>query len=201
MTRVLRGFRRRRPAARDAQRRAMSPRPATLILNFFIVLHLVAIGLWSLPPWPLRDALVEPFKPYMLCSGLWQGWDMFSPKPLSINFHLDAEIAFADGSQKTWTFPRMERLGFAVRYQKERYRKWIELVRQDAFAFVWPDTARYIARLHADPANPPETVVLTRHWAEIPPPTRASFQPILPQFDHDNAYTFFTYQVSPEDFR
>ena len=176
-----------------------------MALHFFILIHLTAIGFWSLPPFLLRNKINNFFQPYMIFSGLWQGWDMFSPNPQRINFHLNAEITYQDGTKKDWLFPEMQSLGYFRRYQKERYRKWRERVRQDDYSKIWPDTARWIARQNYDPKNippnPPKTIVLSRHWSDIPPPTQALYQPLPKAYEHTNHYNFFTYQVLPEDLR
>jgi len=174
------------------------------LVNAFILFHVVAIAAWSIPgaaqPAPVR-ALNRLLAPYMLRSGLWQGWDMFSPEPLSINVDLDAEVTFADGSQATWVFPRMERLGYLERYRKERYRKWRERVRLDAFALVWPDTARYVARLYDGPEHPVDRVALTRRWVEVTPPIGSRLVPRLDRVTPVHQYRFFVLSISPEDRR
>jgi len=64
----------------------------------------------------------------------------------------------------------MEQLSFSERYVKERYRKFVENLEQDRNVALWPDAARRIARLnHKDISNPPEFVILIRHWSDIVP--------------------------------
>lgn len=133
--------------------------------------------------------------------GLWQGWDMFAPDPLSINTHLDAVVTYKDGSTAKWEAPRMELLSYTQRYQKERYRKWRERVRRDSFAYFHADTSRFIARqMHSDRANPPVKVELLRHWAMIPPPIEGrDYQPLPKSFDLTHSYAFSQYAVRAED--
>ena len=131
---------------------------------------------------------------------MWQGWNMFAPNPKNTNFELDAEITFEAGSKTTWAFPKMQQFGLVQRYQKERYRKWMERVRQGKFNRAWPDTARYIARLHANPTNPPRQVSLRCYWSEIPPPTpEGATQPIPQRVSPTHRYTFFLYNIVPGD--
>ena len=172
---------------------------ARKILSLFILFYLAAIFVWTLPSGPLRNHLVRYVEPTLLATGLWQNWEMFSPSPQIINFHLDADVIFKDGHHKVWTFPRMEEMGILRRYQKERYRKWRERIRQDNYASVWPDTGRFIARLNYDPSNPPVQVLLWRHWADIPPPKEASYQPIPSHYVHGNHFNFFTYNIVSGD--
>ena len=176
------------------------------LINLFIVAYLIAITAWASPTvkdqrllarmaMQLRSWFVQPIEPFMMFSGLWQGWDMFSPNPLSTNFDVEAEITFEDGSKKTWTFLEMQKLGFFERYQKERYRKWRERIRADDNAYAWPDTAKWIARKFNNPKNPPKEISLTRYWTPIPKPAESDWQPMRAKRKHENEYTFFNYDV------
>ena len=143
-----------------------------LIVDAFIAIHVLAIVAWSLPEqrvpavWRVRRAIA----PYMNRSGLWQDWQMFAPHPLTSNYDVLAELTYHDGTSATWIFPRMETLGYAERYQKERYRKWRERVRDERFRIIWPDTARYVAHLQPR-AGEAVIVTLTSFWSDIPAPT------------------------------
>jgi hypothetical protein len=169
------------------------------IISAFIAVHLVALYSWAMPPFTepwnsLRNSINNVFRPYLLFTGIWQGWDMFAPNPLSINTYLVAEVTLKDGSVVIWPFPRMEFLGFFEKYYQERWRKWAaDNVRLDKNSALWPDAARYVARLHARLPSPPAQVKLIRHWADIPPPARAQ------QKDEWKSFTFFTYEVLPRD--
>jgi hypothetical protein len=127
---------------------------------------------------------------------------MFSPNPMSINAYLEAEMVMADGTHKTWVFPRMDRMGLFDKFRYERYRKWaIDRVRLDAYSGIWPETARYIARLYYDdPAGPPKEISLVRHWRTIKPPTQL-WIPIGKEDEmlSEEKYTFYHYNVRKED--
>ena len=107
---------------------------------------------------------------------------------------MDAVVVFKDGSTKVWAFPRMEQLSLTDRYLKERYRKFVEVLKEDAMAPLWPDAARFVARLNNDPRDPVKTVQLVRHWSEN-----------MPRIDGEyvaapwRAYPFSLYTVKPED--
>lgn len=177
-------------------------RPRSWAINAFILGYLVAVVSWSLPlpAWvPAVRAFRRLSEPLILRSGLWHGWDMFAPTPLALNVSVDARVRLADGSEVTWVFPRMERLGYLERYRKERYRKWRERVRLDAYAFIWPDTARWIARQVSRPGLPAQEVVLTRRWAAIPPPAGPWLPPRLRDPVLTEQFDFFTYAVLPGD--
>lgn len=175
-------------------------------INVFLLVHLYIMAVWGLPGSAFRNLLAKPVEKYVIYWGLWHSWDMFSPDPLALNFLVDAQITYQDGSTKIWEFPRMEKLSLARRFQKERYRKWRERVRQDSYAGVWDDTARFIARLNDTPTNHPVQVVLIRKWDPIPPPTVTpgtyypdDFQPIPDHYDLRYSYRFKFYDVRPED--
>ncbi len=171
------------------------------LITIFILLHLYVMAFWGLPPSRFRSYMVAPIARYVLHSGLWHSWDMFSPDPQSMNFNLYAEVYFQDGSVKLWEFPRMEKLGYWERYQKERFRKWRDRVRQDIYSSVWNDTARYIARLHNTGPNKPVRVVMVRQWEPVPPPDAdESYQPIPLTFHElSNSFRFSSYNVAPGD--
>lgn len=179
-------------------------RPRSWAINAFIVAYATAVGAWSVPA-PAQPPAVRQLnrwlEPIMLRSGLWQGWDMFAPDPLSIDISVEGEVLLRDGTSVTWVFPRMETLGYLERYRKERFRKWRERVRLDAYALVWPDTARFVARQVSRPENPARLVQLLRRWEPIPPPVG----PWLPArrsaavLTHE--YRFFTHAVAPGDLR
>jgi hypothetical protein len=175
-------------------------------INAFIILHVYIIVIWGLPSSRFRYVMTQPVQSYVLQTGLWQSWDMFSPEPLSLNFTVEAHIRFRDGSTNVWEFPRMEKLGIWERFQKERYRKWRERIRQDSYGIAWNDTARFVARLHNNPANPPVKVTLVRHWQAITPPAlrpgtldAKDYQPIAKDPDFKFNFRFKEYDVKPED--
>lgn len=169
-----------------------------IAINLFLAFHLITITCWCVPSnTPLMIAVRRAVRPYFLWSGLFQAWDMFAPSPKSVNSYIDAAIIYDDGRTKAWRFPRMEQLSFAARYQKERYRKYVENLTDDSKSILWPDAARRIALLNYDnPANPPEIIILVRHWSEIVPIAGPDYrsQPW-------HARIFFEYNVKPEDLR
>jgi hypothetical protein len=146
----------------------------------------------------LFTAVRQKLSPVATALGLRQDWMMFAPNPTHLNTYIDAEITYRDGRKHVWTFPQMQELGYAERYVKERYRKFANdrLWVKDNSA-LWPDAARFIARLTAaDPSNPPLAVKLIHYWSEIPPPPEDGEEPRLERWKRD---VFFTYTVNPGD--
>ena len=169
-------------------------------INAFILFHLCIIILWGLPSSRFRSFVTQWMQSYVVEIGIWHSWDMFSPDPLSLNFNVVAEITFKDGTIKHWELPRMEKLGLWERFQKERFRKWRERVRLDAYQAIWPDTCRWIARMHNNPTNPPAFVSLTRHWGAIPPPVpKRDYQPMPPGYELPQNYLYYVHVVKSQD--
>src|SRR3954470_14934396 len=79
-------------------------------INVFVLVHLYIMLVWGLPGSAFRSLLAKPVENYVIYWGLWHSWDMFSPDPLSLNFLVDAQITYQDGSTRIWEFPRMEKL-------------------------------------------------------------------------------------------
>lgn len=193
-----------KPAAAHTEPRTSVAREWGLrLLGVLIAAHILAILTWSVPgDAPAVKRIRHFFEPYLLYTGLWQSWDMFSPNPMSINAYLEAELTMANGTKKVWEFPRMEKMGLFDKFRYERYRKWaIDRVRLDAYSGIWPETARYIARLfYDDPAGPPREITLVRHWRTIKDP-RQLWIPLGKENEllKEDSYAFFHYNVRPED--
>jgi hypothetical protein len=127
---------------------------------------------------------------------------MFAPNPRAANVYVEAEITFQDGKQTLWRFPRMEELGVIESSFKERYRRWAnDNVRMDTNPRLWPDTARFVARLNDSPGNPPATIQLVRYVSIIEKPYAVGGGRLLPSTDKWKRTTFYTYDVQPEDLR
>jgi len=166
-------------------------RNAPLWLKLMVGFHVVAITSWSMPKasnavkngvakppfwdaeWILsfNDLYLKdsPIRQYLFTTGAWQSWDMFAPNPADVDIWADALVYYRDGSTGRYQYPRMKILPIPEKYIRERYRKFYERVNSDSNDFLWPAFAQRVALLSfKDPANPPERVVLRRHWKEIP---------------------------------
>lgn len=191
----------------SAQAPSLKSRVKRWCITLFILVHLYIMTFWGMPPSLFRGYMTYGVQDYVIKSGLWHSWDMFSPDPLSVIFNVYAEVHFEDRTMKIWEFPRMEKLSILEKFRKERYRKWRERVRQDTFTIVWDDTARYVARLHHNPTNPPRQIVLVREWDSIPAPRfkpgtfeMKSFQRMPKEYDDLKFnYRFKFYTILPGD--
>src|SRR5215212_11118372 len=112
-----------------------SPRPQQLPLsgwqrfglNAFILWNLFSVGIWLLPNSALRQSCAELVRPYLMITGLAQGWTMFSPNPSDVDLYIEARITYANGQVRGWNYPRMIDMGYVERYRRERFRKMIEI--------------------------------------------------------------------------
>jgi hypothetical protein len=166
-------------------------------INAFLLFHILSVVCWCLPiDSPLIAACRHVVSPYFLWIGLFQSWDTFAPTPKSLNSYVDAIVIYKDGRTRPWKFPRMEQLSLTERYRKERYRKYVENLKEDANVVLWPDAARYIARLNNDVSNPSQIVMLIRHWSDIVPRADAAYRP-----EPWHAQIFYEYNVKPQDLK
>ncbi len=166
-------------------------------ISAFLLIHIFAITTWSLPlDSPLLVQIRNLIRPYMFLTGLFQSWDMFAPVPATLNAYVNGVVITRDGKLHTWRFPRMEQLSLSQRYSKERYRKFVENLPEDKNSALWPDAARYLARLYNNPANPPEIVLLIRYWTAIAPQAKEPPDPT-----QERAHIFFEYHLKPEDLK
>jgi hypothetical protein len=139
-----------------------------IAINIFLVFHIFAISCWCLPMAnPFVQVCRNAVRPYFLWTGLFQSWDMFSPQPETTNSHLEAIILYKDGSTQIWSFPRMDLLSLSERYSKERYRKFVEVLLDDKNSVLWPDVARYVARMPGIRAGNPQKILLLAKWSTI----------------------------------
>lgn len=174
---------------------SLSPMPRRVI-SAFILLQIAVVISESVPARPFA-AITRVTGPYARRIGLFQNWSMFAPNPQHVNAYVDAEITYQRGQVRVWAFPQMQELGYFERYRKERYRKWSnERLASPENSALWPDAARYIARLNADAFNPPRMVKLVYCSSAISPPP-APGQPR--QSEQWQRRVFFAYNVKPGD--
>jgi hypothetical protein len=198
-------MRNRRPAARQRgpaiAERAPVPgrgrwvRIKQFAISTFVLVHLAAITCWALPfSNPLLGLCRDFVRPYLRWSGLFQSWDMFSPGPKAANSYVDAIVLYGDGETRNWAFPRMEQLSLQERYFKERYRKFTDVLEDEKNAVLWPDAARFIARVNNNRPAPVKMVFLVRHWSAILARADGSYMP-APWDSH----VFFAQKISAGD--
>jgi hypothetical protein len=166
-----------------------------IAISTFLIFHILAISCWCMPlSSPFIAVCRDALRPYFVWSGLFQSWDMFSPLPKATNSYLEALVLYKDGSTKIWSFPRMEQLTLTEKYSKERYRKFVETILDNTNAALWPDVARYVARLPEIREGQPQKVMLVVKWSAIVRQPDGTFTR-APWDEH----VFYSYDVKPED--
>lgn len=143
-----------------------------VVISLLIVWHAFALFIWLMPGnTPIIQACVGPVRSYLTATSLVQSWQMFSPNPDNTDVYLSAQVTYADGSVRPYTFPRMATLDYADRYREERWRKFTEVGTHSVQPGLWAAFARYAARVSdTNPNNRPVSVELIRHSRQVPPP-------------------------------
>ncbi len=140
----------------------------------------------------LKDS---PLKFYLLSSGFWQYWDMFSPNPSSIDIYSDAMVTYANGGRKLYRYPRIYDLPLQQKFLRERWRKFFERAGDRNYQYLWPLFGQRIALMcFDDPNNPPVTVELHKHSMTVNPPGKPETQEYKDEL-------YFTYHVDLEKLR
>jgi len=132
-------------------------------------------------------------------TGLWQGtWNLFAPEVDKINARVVAEIHYSGGGTATWQSPDWHTMSASRRFFTFRHQEYFDKVRLDANRAAWEPLARHLAAT----VRPPEgaygsvsKVVLTRWWAEIPPPGARDAPPAGPYVTFDRTFTFYTWNA------
>jgi hypothetical protein len=143
---------------------------ASAALSAFIAFHILVIFIWSVPS-EIRPVAVfrKIVRPYVLWVGLNQSWDMFAPNPKSVDQYMKAVVITDAPKMRVYAFPRMEDLTVWQKYRQERYRKFTESILPDKYSGLWPDVAKRVAYIYANPNDPPDKVMLVKFESAIDP--------------------------------
>ena len=181
-------------------------------LKVLLFLHVTAITIWALPnPAPAaaegrRNPVgtewllfwnshylknIGPLEVYLLGTGFWQYWDMFSPNPSQTDIWVDAIVTYKNGKEKTYQYPRIFLMSIPQKFMSERYRKFYERVNMDQNPYLWAPFAQHIAWINDDPKNPPVTIKLRRHWIQIMGPGKK-------QWDGYKDTIYYEHAVDPK---
>ena len=145
-----------------------------MVISLFVVVTVLTVLTANLPASRLDSLLLTVDHPYL--NGLYfsQNWGVFAPDPRQQSLDVYAQVAFADGTQRTWHIPaRNAAVGEYIDY---RWRKWEEWVSSPSYAFLYRPGAVYIARSLATPQERPIRVTLFDRTSPITLPG----QPALP---------------------
>jgi hypothetical protein len=152
------------------------PRPTSRLRRWlvtgFIAFHVVAIPAFAVPldVWPEKE-FRELVTPYMLCIGMNETWDTFAPRPKSSEQYLKAVVETESGDTRVYSFPRMESLSWSGRYQRERYRKFVESSLCKECSGLWPDIEKKVASQVGTTNDLVRKVILIEFESTIDPAT------------------------------
>ncbi len=174
-----------------------------ILISAFILAHLSLMFLWDIPPCSIKKILLEQTRLgreaviYMRWAGLGHSWKMFAPNVPQLSSRFESEITFRDGTKKVWVHSPAEDRGFSRKFFTLR-NCWQNFFY--GYPAAWPEVARYIARFHANPENPPTAVSITHLIAVIPPLDPGKPVPPVPnRYEHPYRKSLITYTVSAKD--
>jgi hypothetical protein len=78
-----------------------------LAISAFVIFHLSALIIWTLPHCAIKDRFIAPYKYYVLPLGIWQWWAIFAPDPVRDNQILEAEVIDAKGIRHIHEFTKI----------------------------------------------------------------------------------------------
>jgi hypothetical protein len=169
-----------------------------LWISFFVISYVAIIVFWSGAKFIGLSDLREKISPYISMFGIDQSWTLFSPTIRTMNLHNLSIISFADGSLKLYEWPRMDKTDGLGRVTKEKYRKMLDdCLPWAEYRMLAPAQGSFVARANVNPANPPQRLLLSYFWTDIPSPKGWINRLVLPE--HSRLKNYFLYQVQPED--
>lgn len=154
-----------------------------VVLALVMLVLVVSVALWNLPPGRPRDAVRPAVGPVVQAVGLEQDWALFAPEPRSFGVGVYATVTRADGRTERWEPPHN---GLVLSpYRNYRWQKYVERLRADDYAGLWEPTARWVAR----EAGPDVvTVVLTRTFRDVAVPGDGTPRPAAGRYDFYTLY-------------
>ncbi len=117
-----------------------------LVISAFVIFHLSALIIWTIPPCQVKERFSKPFQYYMLPLGIWQWWAIFAPDPIRETTLLDAEVVDCKGMRYLHEFPRIGELSMWNKIARYRQPKFTSNVSSEEYARQRRFTARHAVR-------------------------------------------------------
>jgi hypothetical protein len=117
-----------------------------VVVSAFVIFHLSALILWTIPPCLIKERFQPPFRFYVLPLGLWQWWAIFAPDPVRNTLMLDAEVVDAAGMRHVYEFPRIGGLPWWQKIPRYRNPKFTVNMGMEEYAKHREFTARHAVR-------------------------------------------------------
>jgi hypothetical protein len=115
-------------------------------ISAFVIFHVSALMLWTMPNCAIKERFQSPFRFYMLPLGLWQWWAIFAPDPPHCTNMLDAEVIDAKGMRHVYEFPRIADLTWWQKIPRYRNPKFTCNMGSPEYAKHREFTARHAVR-------------------------------------------------------
>jgi hypothetical protein len=153
-----------------------------LLISAFVIFHVSALAVWTLPQCYIKDKLQKPYSYYVVPLGMWQWWAIFAPDPVRDTVVMDAEVIDAKGIRHIYEFPRLADLPWWKKVGHYRQPKFTGNMSVDEYARQRQFTARHAVRqLGLEPEAFPLWVSLYYQIKASPPPgTMAVADPMAP---------------------
>ena len=148
------------------------------VISAGMVVVIVTVVLWNLPPGPPRDAVRPTVGTAVQALGLEQDWALFAPEPRSFGVGVYATVTHRGGRTEIWRPPHNGHL--LSPYRTYRWQKYVERLRADDYSGTWEPTARWIAR---EAGSDVVKVVLTRTFRDVAVPGSGTPRPAADRYD------------------
>jgi hypothetical protein len=151
-------------------------------LSAFVMFHLSALIMWTMPNCAIKTRCLHPFRYYLLPTGLWQWWAIFAPDPIRNTMVLNAEVVDAKGMRYVYEFPRIGELTWWQKFPLYRHPKFTGNMLAEEYKVHRTFTARHAVRqLGLGPEAFPLWVSLYSEIKDSPPPGTGVSDPMAPR--------------------
>ena len=143
-------------------------RVGRFIISLIIVAYFSIVFIEVCPNNSIRDRARAYVDPIILLFGLKQRWNLFSPGIRTMNQYATALVTFKDGTVKLYEWPENRKIFFSD-INRNQLRKFIvDGVNEPFYSAYWPDSARFLAKIHWNPDNPPVFVETVFNGIDVP---------------------------------
>ncbi len=104
-----------------------------LVISAFVLFHLSALIIWTIPPCAIKERFQWPYRYYVLPLGIWQWWAIFAPNPVSENQVLEAEVVDAKGIRHIYEFTKIGDLSWWDKISRYRHPKFTGNMMNDEY--------------------------------------------------------------------
>jgi hypothetical protein len=152
------------------------------VLSAFVLFHLSALIVWTMPYCAAKTMVQGPYRYYVLPLGLWQWWAIFAPDPIRNTMVLYAEVVDAKGMRYTYEFQRLADLPWWEKLGRYRHCKFTANMLNDEYKRQREYTARHAVRqLGLGDEAYPLGVCLYVEIKDSPPPGTGKSDPMAPR--------------------